>query len=483
MIYTQLRSPILCTLILIYILYTYIKEKHLDLRNTRIFRNLLICATINLFFDIITELPNSGVIIPDPIHTVLQTISLISLYLSCYFIHKYMLIFIERNKPQKHNSSVKRNRMIAAIIIFLIIIMPLHISILNGVLYLDGPKMYVVYIGVSYLVLSEIYHLIKDKQYIPKKQHSAITISVIIFIVTAFIQIAFPFTMVSGIGLTLEVFLLYLSLEKPEKYLNSDTETFNATALECVIKEKIFLQENNITSKKEKIFIYDLGIKHSQDTKEIFTGYISSLNKMMNVPIYLISEKIIAIVNPNNIFGYILHSVFQKTIEITTLTEIKSQIEEFIKTSNNELYIDKMTNTLNRNKYELDIKNKFDKQNLWYVIADINNLKQTNDTFGHDKGDELIKDFAKLLSVIFGNESIYRIGGDEFVIISKEDASKRIEELRKKVSEINAIENKNITFAIGSEYKDSEENIEDVIKRADANMYKNKKEVKEKISF
>ena len=45
-----------------------------------------------------------------------------------------------------------------------------------------------------------------------------------------------------------------------------------------------------------------------------------------------------------------------------TLENIKEQMEDFIKTSNNEFYIDKMTNTLNRNKYELDIKNKFDKQ-------------------------------------------------------------------------------------------------------------------------
>lgn len=483
MIYTQLRSPILCTLILIYILYTYIKEKHLDLRNTKVFRDLLICATINLFFDIITELPNYGVNIPDIPHIILQTISLISLYLSCYFIHKYMLVFIERNKSQKHKSSIKINQIVAILTILLIIIAPLYISISNGIMYLDGPKIYVVYFGVSYLIFSEIYHLIKDKKYIPQKQHGAITMSVIIFIITAFIQIAFPYIMISGIGLTLEVFILYLSLEKPEKYININTETFNATAFECVIKEKIFLQENNVSSKKEKIFLYDLGIQHSQDTKEFFADYIKSLSKMINAPIYLISERIIVIINQNNVFGYILHSVFQKTIEITTLENIKEQMEDFIKTSNNEFYIDKMTNTFNRNKYELDIKNKFDKQNLWYIIADINNLKQTNDILGHDKGDELIKDFAKLLSIIFGNELIYRIGGDEFVIISKEDASKRIEKLKEKVLEINAIENKNITFAIGSEYKDSKEDIEDVIKRADANMYKNKKEVKERIKF
>lgn len=479
MIYTQLRSPILCTLILIYILYTYIKEKHLDLRNTKVFRDLLICATINLFFDIITELPNYGVNIPDIPHIILQTISLISLYLSCYFIHKYMLVFIERNKSQKHKSSIKINQIVAILTILLIIIAPLYISISNGIMYLDGPKIYVVYFGVSYLIFSEIYHLIKDKKYIPQKQHGAITMSVIIFIITAFIQIAFPYIMISGIGLTLEVFILYLSLEKPEKYININTETFNATAFECVIKEKIFLQENNVSSKKEKIFLYDLGIQHSQDTKEFFADYIKSLSKMINAPIYLISERIIVIINQNNVFGYILHSVFQKTIEITTLENIKEQMEDFIKTSNNEFYIDKMTNVYNRNKYEKDVQDKI-KDKLWYVIADINNLKTTNDTLGHDKGDELIKDFAYLLKTTFPDECIYRLGGDEFVIISEKEVKKKVEELRKLALKFNVENKKNVEYAIGYEqYNENVSTWEDITKQADAHMYNNKKAIKE----
>lgn len=51
------------------------------------------------------------------------------------------------------------------------------------------------------------------------------------------------------------------------------------------------------------------------------------------------------------------------------------------------------------------------------LVADINNLKKTNDKFGHDVGDELIVHTAKILTEIFKTSSVYRVGGDEFVVI------------------------------------------------------------------
>ena len=53
------------------------------------------------------------------------------------------------------------------------------------------------------------------------------------------------------------------------------------------------------------------------------------------------------------------------------------------------------------------------------IVADINDLKKTNDTYGHEIGNELIIRAAKALSDTFKTSSIYRIGGDEFVVILK----------------------------------------------------------------
>lgn len=53
------------------------------------------------------------------------------------------------------------------------------------------------------------------------------------------------------------------------------------------------------------------------------------------------------------------------------------------------------------------------------IVADINNLKKTNDTYGHDIGNKLIVHSARILTDICKTSSVYRIGGDAFVVILK----------------------------------------------------------------
>lgn len=84
-------------------------------------------------------------------------------------------------------------------------------------------------------------------------------------------------------------------------------------------------------------------------------------------------------------------------------------------------YTDTLTGVYNRNKYkeklsEFDIHHP---KNLGVVFADINGLKRANDTYGHQYGDYLITYTAEVLTALFG-EFVYRIGGDEFVVMIPE---------------------------------------------------------------
>lgn len=85
------------------------------------------------------------------------------------------------------------------------------------------------------------------------------------------------------------------------------------------------------------------------------------------------------------------------------------------------LYIsntDALTGCLNRHAYETDI-NKLDLKKEWiYISLDLNSLKHINDTYGHDVGDEMICAAAACMTASFGEfGKVYRIGGDEFVVI------------------------------------------------------------------
>ena len=116
------------------------------------------------------------------------------------------------------------------------------------------------------------------------------------------------------------------------------------------------------------------------------------------------------------------------------------------------------------------------------VVCDINNLKIINDTKGHTAGDKYIVDAKKILEDIFKNTTIYRIGGDEFVLLLDGSDYYKREHLLKALNDINE-ENKNndkVVIACGmSDYnKNKDDSVKKVFNRADNLMYKNKLELK-----
>ena len=96
----------------------------------------------------------------------------------------------------------------------------------------------------------------------------------------------------------------------------------------------------------------------------------------------------------------------------------KYEKEKFRYTSNT----DELTRCYNRRAYEEDI-NKLDLSKEWvYISMDINGLKRANDSFGHVAGDELIRAAADCMKNSFSEHGkVYRVGGDEFVVIITKD--------------------------------------------------------------
>ena len=123
-------------------------------------------------------------------------------------------------------------------------------------------------------------------------------------------------------------------------------------------------------------------------------------------------------------------------------------------------------------------------------MIDLNDLKTTNDNLGHEKGDELIKGLSNIIKETFKASNLYRIGGDEFAVISENGDLKAIEELHnyfvdainKSMKEKN-IDGMGVSAAIGVAIFDptSDNNVEDTFKRADRKMYENKKKMKGRI--
>lgn len=99
-------------------------------------------------------------------------------------------------------------------------------------------------------------------------------------------------------------------------------------------------------------------------------------------------------------------------------------IDTHIAQQQKQLQTDDLTGLMNRYSYSLALNGYAEASSLPEDFAaytvDINDLKQTNDTLGHEAGDELIRGAAECIRKAFGGEAgIYRTGGDEFVILNR----------------------------------------------------------------
>lgn len=116
---------------------------------------------------------------------------------------------------------------------------------------------------------------------------------------------------------------------------------------------------------------------------------------------------------------------------------------------------------------------------LSIIMADLNCLKITNDTLGHEDGDKLIKLVADILKQTCRNSDIIaRIGGDEFVVLMPKTTYENAKEIVEKIKMACEKAPKNpieISLAMGYATQiDSRENIKTIFKKAEDLMYENK---------
>ena len=137
-------------------------------------------------------------------------------------------------------------------------------------------------------------------------------------------------------------------------------------------------------------------------------------------------------------------------------------------------YRDMLTGLYNRNRYieRLEAYKQVQDQQIGAIYIDLNGLKKVNDEQGHRAGDELIVRAAGTIAGIFA-EDAYRVGGDEFVVIlldvSREEFARKTEQLRRQMQE------NSVDASIGGVWQASTENLENLLRLADENMYREKK--------
>ena len=153
-------------------------------------------------------------------------------------------------------------------------------------------------------------------------------------------------------------------------------------------------------------------------------------------------------------------------------------------------YIDPLTGVKNKASYidevgliEQKIADE-EIENFGIVVFDLNGLKLINDTKGHEVGDKYIKDASQLICQHFKHSPVFRIGGDEFVAILKGEDYTNHKQIMQHFTDLILSEKEKDGVIIASGYSDFHAGKDDsfmrVFERADKNMYKSKKQLKDK---
>ncbi|MGE4318615.1 MAG: diguanylate cyclase [Deferribacterales bacterium] len=152
---------------------------------------------------------------------------------------------------------------------------------------------------------------------------------------------------------------------------------------------------------------------------------------------------------------------------------------------------DMLTKLLNRARLTQILEREFERASRYtrpfsIIIFDIDHFKNVNDTYGHQRGDEVLKRFASLASDSIRNiDYLGRWGGEEFLVICPETDSQSAvnvaERIREQLTALRIIDDASITVSGGVAELVADDTVDNMLIRADVALYEAKRTGRNKI--
>ena len=225
--------------------------------------------------------------------------------------------------------------------------------------------------------------------------------------------------------------------------------------------------------------------------KELVTQIVEPLKNMILVTKNIGENNSISFDKQSNIIE--LDELNKNFVQL--ISELDSKTKKLIDEEAQIIYqrklavTDSLTGCYNRrfleefsNEYLKTVKRE--NYSLSLMMIDIDDFKKINDSCGHDIGDKVLVDFSKMVrDCIRANDMFVRLGGDEFLILllhtNIENSSVVAQKILDKVKDYD--EKCKFTVSIGiSQIQETDNNINEMMKRADISLYKAKNEGKNK---
>ncbi len=225
-------------------------------------------------------------------------------------------------------------------------------------------------------------------------------------------------------------------------------------------------------SENKKIVIEDLENIRDEDPLQYKNLKRQNIRSLVVVPLYD-ARNIIGFYGADNppagfidyasdmlqIMGYFISSFIKRRSLMAMLQQMS--------------YSDQLTGFGNRYAMNEHIAHIPEEENVGVVFCDVTGLKRVNDTQGHEAGDKLILCACESLKRVFAGYELFRIGGDEFLVlcpgIEEAGVSEKIKELKKDMQE------NSVTMAVGAVWqKEGRKNIDRLLSESEKLMYEDK---------
>ena len=186
----------------------------------------------------------------------------------------------------------------------------------------------------------------------------------------------------------------------------------------------------------------------------------------------VVEDKIVGFIGVDNPDPNMMSMIMSLIKVIGYFTSSLLKRRDLLKLLNKLSYYDQLTGALNRNAIARFSKN-FNEDSLGVIFCDITGLKRVNDSLGHAAGDKLICDCYSLICSTLETDMIYRMGGDEFIVLypecEKEEFNKKFVKLQ------DAVNQSQNHIAVGKAWSDTKPiSVEKLISQADQQMYLDK---------
>ena len=223
----------------------------------------------------------------------------------------------------------------------------------------------------------------------------------------------------------------------------------------------------------------------------IFIGITFILTRRLIKPLKELTEATKKMQEGEYHFSFSIHTNDEIGILSDSFKAAAEHLNDYMARIRELAYIDSLTGVKNTTAYNEEVQRlersvEMKNEKFGLILFDANDLKKANDSLGHRAGDMLLKNACHLICRIFRRSTVYRIGGDEFVVILRGDDYNEREELLSRFYD----DMRNTSFDYNGNIwrisiahglaicENDDTSFANIFSRADRELYKNKAEMK-----